>query len=285
MEKVGPSNVGARALRMVGIGSAWVLGLFLVVSGLALGSVVGTIAAGAAIVLLAPGPHREWLEQKGLSSRRRWAAFCALGFTSMMLIGAAAPPPANDPQTSAPSAAPATHTGASKNSNTAAPVQDEAARVAGEKAERTQAMRAAYLGMLELTAPCDKAVGSVGTIAAAVGNGRATTIDLYAAAKSGQERCQAAWLGVKGIEAPDGLPDEGEAALEAAVETCGSAYFLKQRAMETGMTIADGGAKPSLAVSFQEDLRAAQSGVLQCIAGWFGAAQKSGIDAAALKVD
>ncbi len=135
-----------------------------------------------------------------------------------------------------------------------------------DRADERAGLLSNYRKMLALAKDCDPAIAA---IAEAASSG--SMVAVYSAAKDGQDGCQGAWMGITQLSAESGDKEE------EAIETCGNAYYLRQRAMETAMTIADGDAKPSNVVSFQDDLKAGQAGVMLCVAQFFVAAGELGI--------
>lgn len=135
-----------------------------------------------------------------------------------------------------------------------------------------------YRTMLTLAKKCDPTIAALGEAAKS-----GSAVAMYAAAKEGQARCQEAWLGISKLSPADGLPGAAREKEEKAIKACGSAYFLRQRAMETAMAIVDGDAKPSKVASLEEDLETGQAGVMLCVAGYFEAADAVGLKPAALK--
>lgn len=159
---------------------------------------------------------------------------------------------------------------ASRLEATADKIDAEANRV--EQSDGKQALVNNYRTMLKLAKGCDPMIGAIGD-AAKTGS----PVAMFAAAKEGQARCQEAWLGISKLSPADGLPDAVREKEQKAIKTCGSAYFLRQRAMETAMEVADGDAKPSKIASIQEDLQTGQGGVMLCVAEYFDAAGAAGV--------
>lgn len=129
-----------------------------------------------------------------------------------------------------------------------------------------------YRETLEIAGSCDRAIASVGK--AAQGG---SEVALYSAAKDGQAACQSAWQALENMETTTGEKEE------KAIKTCRGTYFLRQRAMETAMTIADGDSKPSNVVSFQDDMKTGQAGVMLCVAQWMEAGAAIGVKPEAMK--
>ncbi|QXT36861.1 hypothetical protein KV697_06050 [Sphingomonas sanguinis] len=135
-----------------------------------------------------------------------------------------------------------------------------------------------YRAVLAAAKPCDAMVGG---LEAAAKSGSPLT--MYQAAKAGQEACETAWSDIRKIEP---APLEGAAADKEkdALKTCGTAYFLRQRAMETAMKVADGDAKPSMLSSFQEDMQSGQAAVLMCVGEYMQAAEPAGVKLDKMKI-
>lgn len=148
--------------------------------------------------------------------------------------------------------------------------------------EADERIKAAIVGgyrqTLENAEPCDAAYKRMGTIDARQG-----AVAAYAQAREGHTTCEAAWLAISKLEPDEALKGAIEEAVEAAIERCGSAYFLKQRALEKMMGMLDGDSRPSAALALQEDAKAGQAGVLACVASWYEAAGKAGIKPEALR--
>lgn len=149
---------------------------------------------------------------------------------------------------------------------------------ASDKGSGSEALLANYRQVIELTKRCDPAIGAVGEAAKS-----GSSVAMYSAAKEGQARCQETWLAIGKLSPADGLPDAAQEKEKKALETCSSAYFLRQRAMETAMSVADGDAKASNIASLQDDLKNGQGGVMLCVAQYFEAATAAGIKPDALK--
>ena len=130
-----------------------------------------------------------------------------------------------------------------------------------------------YRGVLSATKPCDAAVGRLGKVASS-GDQYAT----YQVAKDGRDACRDTSTTIAGLDTPDGLTADAEAAVEKAVGECRDAYALRQSAMETAMQIADGEGRPSLVSEMSDQLKAAQGGVLVCVAHLFQAGSAAGVD-------
>ncbi|WP_394662276.1 hypothetical protein [uncultured Sphingomonas sp.] len=155
--------------------------------------------------------------------------------------------------------------------NSAGPAAPGTVAKVDATAEARQTFVANYKAVLTATKPCDATING---IEAAAKSGSPLT--LYQAAKVGQATCQDAWQKINRIEAAD-LPDAAAEKEKAALKTCGTAYFLRQRAMETAMAIADGDAKPSKLSSFQEDMRDGQAAVMMCVAQYLEASEPAGV--------
>lgn len=135
-----------------------------------------------------------------------------------------------------------------------------------------------YRTVLSLAKACDPMIGAVGE-AGSTGS----PVAMYAAAKDGHTKCKDTWLKISDIKPADGLSDEVREKEKEALETCSTAYYLRQRALETAMNIADGDAKPSTITSVQDDLKAGQAGVLLCVGRYSGAAGAAGVSPEALR--
>lgn len=154
----------------------------------------------------------------------------------------------------------------------AKPAPSPSASASGDRQAAARATFVAnYRAVLAAAKPCDAMVGG---LEAAAKSGSSLT--MYQAAKAGQEACETAWSDIRKIEP---APLEGTAADKEkdALKTCGTAYFLRQRAMETAMKIADGDAKPSTLSSFQEDMQSGQAAVLMCVGEYMQAAEPAGV--------
>lgn len=134
-----------------------------------------------------------------------------------------------------------------------------------------------YRAILAAAKPCDATVGG---LEAAAKSGSPMT--MYQAAKAGQEACETAWSEIGKIEP---APLDGPAAdkEKGALKTCSTAYFLRQRAMETAMKVADGDAKPSTLSSFQDDMRDGQAAIMMCVGEYLQAAEPAGVKLDAMK--
>lgn len=219
---------------------------------------IGTLGL---LVLIAGGVM--FLPVRALRGHRRLAKWMAIGGGLSFILGIILTPATPH----APDASPA-----DPKSAAAQQVATEKQEADDEAATRRAGFLKNYRATIEIAKSCDDAIKPVG--AAAQAN---DVIALYSAAKAGQETCQAAWLALDKIEPASGEKEE------KAVKTCKGTYFLRQRAMETAMTIADGDAKPSNVVSFQDDMKTGQAGVMLCIAQWMEAGDAIGIKPAEMK--
>lgn len=205
-----------------------------------------------------------FLPFRQLKSHRRLAKWLAIGGALSFAVGLALTPtpPKGD--------ATASQVVGSDAAQKASEAKQLAAEAKQERADQAAAQRQHvlenYRETLRIAKGCDEAMEPVGRAA-----NKNDVVALYSAAKAGQEACEAAWMDLNKIEAMSGAKEE------KAVETCHQAYFLRQRAMETAMTIADGDAKPSNIVSFQDDVKAGQAGVMLCVAQWMDAGSAVGI--------
>jgi hypothetical protein len=129
-----------------------------------------------------------------------------------------------------------------------------------------------YRAVLAAAKPCDAMVGG---LEAAAKSGSPLT--MYQAAKAGQEACETAWSDIRKIE-PAALEGAAADKEKDALKTCSTAYFLRQRAMETAMKVADGDTKPSTLSSFQEDMQSGQAAVLMCVGEYLQAAEPARVD-------
>lgn len=141
-----------------------------------------------------------------------------------------------------------------------------------KSADPKPAFLSQYRQLLALAKPCD---ASIGRVAAEAGRGAA--IGMYVAAKDGQAACENAFMKISGMEPEADMPKAAAEEQSKAIDTCKSAYFLRQRAMETAMKVADGDGRASNVVSFKEDLEAGQSGVMLCVAQWMQAGNALGV--------
>lgn len=155
--------------------------------------------------------------------------------------------------------------------NSSAPAGAGAVAKVDASAEARQTFIANYKAVLTAAKPCDATISGIEDAAKS-----GSMLVMYQAAKVGQEACQGAWQTINKIEAAD-LPDAAADKEKAALKTCGTAYFLRQRAMETAMSIADGDAKPSKLSSFQDDMRDGQAAVMMCVGQYLEASEPAGV--------
>lgn len=149
---------------------------------------------------------------------------------------------------------------------------------ADEQKSARAAVIAAYRETVEVVAGCDNSVASFEKrIRGASG------LENYKEAKATYGACDAAWQELTAINTPAGLSAAAQAKFNEAKEACSGSYFLRRRAFETVMKIANEEGKPADTLAVEEDLKAAQAGSMLCVAKWFGAAESAGIPAAALK--
>lgn len=146
-------------------------------------------------------------------------------------------------------------------------------------AEGRRAFIANYNAVLTAAKPCDALAGALGAAAKS-----GSPLTLYQAAKAGHEACQASWQAIYKLEPAD-LPDVANEKEKAALKICSGTYFLRQRAMETAMEIADGDAKASKLSSFQNDMRDSQAGVLLCVAKYIEASEPAGVKIDQMKME
>lgn len=204
------------------------------------------------------------MDQYTKPKRRRGRIGCGVVIALLILLGViGALADGDQDKGTKPSASPSPGPSASPSSD-------------GQAAARATFL-ANYRAVLAAAKPCDAMVGG---LEAAAKTGSPLT--MYQAAKAGQEACDTAWGEIRKIEA---APLEGAAAdrEKEALKTCGTAYFLRQRAMETAMKVADGDAKPSTLSSFQEDMQTGQAAVLMCVAQYMQAAEPAGVKLDAMK--
>jgi hypothetical protein len=213
---------------------------------------IGTLGL---LVLIAGGVM--FLPVRALRGHRRLAKWMAIGGGIAFVVGILLTPATpHAPDASPADAKPAvTQQGATEKQE----AEDQAAT-------KREGFLTNYRATLQIAKGCDQSIDPVADAAKAN-----DVIALYSAAKAGQEACQTAWLALGKIEAMSGDKEE------KAVDTCKNAYFLRQRAMETAMAIADGDAKPSNVVSFTEDMKTGQAGVMLCVAQWMEAGGAIGV--------
>lgn len=233
------------------------------------------VILAVAIFAIIPGPTARTLRDQNVTVRVRLIVAMVLTAIGFVLVLVQTPTPDEKAKIEATDAA----------ATTKAASDAEAAQKAEQLAKATASHAPfvkQYREMLAVAAPCDQAIGEVGKAATAVGSG-GSMVDLYSAANDGEAACQKAWLAINGMSPPDDMPEDAETLTKEAIETCGSAYYLRQRAMETAKTIADGDAKPSNVLSFRNDAQQGQAGVLACVAKWFEAGGKLGVKPEQLK--
>ncbi len=213
-----------------------------------------------------------FLPLRALKSRRPLAKKLAIGGGVAFIIGVifTPTPPAS---TKSPASVATQEPGASASS-TPSP-SPTASDVASAAAKDEFIQR--YRQMLAAAKVCDEASETLGK-AANSGSQLAT----YQAAQGGRDACRAAAGTIGELDAPEDLPDAGEAAFDKAKDTCRNAYIYRQLGMEKAMQAADGDARPSVVSEMQENMKTGQAGTLLCVAQWFDAAGKSGIDVKAL---
>ena len=251
------NNVTVRSSGRPALKAVWVsiTGL-LALATLLIASPVASIFYALSAVLALPFGEKA-TQRLGLSTRLRRTLIVATAMLGAILFVATVEKPpkgATDrPQTSQVAVAP---------NATATPAA----------VDRSVDFLAQYRNVLDIAQPCDASMAAVGEAAQ-----RNSLIDMYSAAKAGQAACQTAFIEIGKFEPADDISDDAEQKWSEAVKACSSAYFLRQRAMETAMKIADGDGRASNVVSFKEDMQAGQGGVLSCVAGWMVAGEALGI--------
>ena len=153
----------------------------------------------------------------------------------------------------------------------------EAARVKARDAFLVE-----YDKVLAAARPCDSATAAAGAAITALAQD-GDVVGSYSQAKAARDSCDEAWSTMSAMDAPDGLSDSGEAAVAKAIETCGTAYFIRRRALEGLMTVLDGNTQPSQILAVKEDLEVSRTGPLLCVAEWFTAADKVGVKSDEMK--
>ncbi|HEX8553412.1 MAG TPA: hypothetical protein VF695_01770, partial [Sphingomonas sp.] len=184
----------------------------------------------------------------------------------LVAVGVAAPQAPVNPQGLAEQAA------ASKADSDTAAAREKV------KADETHAVaKRAFVGqyrqLLVLAKPCDQAVTA---LAKAANSG--DQYSTYEAAKHGDRVCRKTATTIGGMSASASTYGEDAKKIEKAISTCRSAYIFKQMGMAKAMAIADGDGRPSVVSDMSEDLKTGQAGALLCVAEFFAAGSKLGID-------
>jgi len=260
---------------LAGIGIAWgVIALLLTI-----GCLSDRMYWAAILLIISGLTALPWVANRiqatGLQRGWRAALPYIFGVAGIVALGMSAPEPAAGPEIAA--------TPKSDVVEPAAPRRPPSVTVAAPpasppKADPKPEFLGRYRAMLGLAKPCDQSIGKVASAAS-----RGNVIDMYSEAKDGQAACEQAWTEIGKLEPDDTMPDEGSKKEEKAITTCRQTYFLRQRAMETAMKVADGDGRASNVVSFKEDLQAAQLGLMMCVAEWMSAGSSIGIKPEDLK--
>ena len=230
--------------------------------------IAGALLAVAVALAIPVASWRATLERYGLSPTRRRIALAISGFVGLIAVGASAKDP---PKVEIPAAKPSAlaSTASSAPATPATPSTSDEAKAA---------FVSLYRSVLDTSKPCDTSIDRLGK-AASSGN-RYTT---YAVAKQGAAACRDAAMAFQDMQAPAGLPTDAEEVTTKAISACQNAYISRQMGMEKAMEVADGDGKPSVVSDMSDNLQAGQNGVLMCVAGFFDAAGKAGIDLKRLK--
>lgn len=224
---------------------------------------------GACALAIPLKKWREKLEKYGVSADRRRAALAICTLAGFIAIGAFAKvSPKDTARTEKP--------GESKSATPSAPAT---AYPAASREEAQNGLISLYRTVLETAKPCDASIGQMGK-AASTGNQYAT----YDVAKAGAAACREAATAIREMEAPTGLSSDAAEATTKAIGDCGGAYLFRQMGMEKAMLVADGDGRPSLVSEMSENLKTGQAGVMVCVADFFVAAEKAGIDPKKMRV-
>ncbi|MGO1303693.1 MAG: hypothetical protein ACTMKV_02790 [Sphingomonas parapaucimobilis] len=250
-----------------GIGAGvWIVICALLALGCAFDSMpVGSVFFFVSGVLVLPVTAQR-LNAAGISRTVRLIFVAAAALAGCIVIGAKGPP------------ATSSRNGEGKGVFANDPAADKAEADAKKVAEETKKKSGStgflnnYHTVLRLAATCDPAIGKVADAAKS-----RQVVEMYSAAKDGQAACQTAWLEIGKLQPSDDLPKVARDKEAEAIKICANAYFVRQRAMQTVMEIADGEAKPSKVVSAQEDMKLGEAGVMLCVARYIEASEPAGL--------
>lgn len=119
---------------------------------------------------------------------------------------------------------------------------------------------------------CDLAMHDMGRTMS-----RGNQYDSYQAAQYTAETCGQASTDIEAITYEAPVAAHAQTDLKAAMKACGQAYGMRAfAARETGKAIDKGDLRPSTVEGSRQLFAAADSGVLQCAAGYVGVARKWG---------
>jgi hypothetical protein len=259
---------------------------FVLIGAIGEGLPLAAIVCALGLAVLVKPVGGRLLEPRGISGWGRIGISGGLLFAGLLIIGAtvAARPEqvaARQKRAAERAAAEKAETQAGAKSAAAeartakAARQEEAART---KATTEAAVVSGFREMLAAAEPCDAAFKRMGSIDARDG-----ALWAYTQARDGQATCEAAWLTISRMKPGEALEGEIETAVEGAIDRCGTAYFLRKRALEKMMAVLDGEGRPSAMLALQDDAKAGQEGVLVCVASWYDAAGKAGVKPDALR--
>lgn len=135
-----------------------------------------------------------------------------------------------------------------------------------------------YRRLVAAMEPCDAGGKKSADVAERVSKGQATVYDGYSASREQVEGCRQSADSFVSMEVPANFTGDARDAAEKAITTCRNAASIKQMAGETMMEIYDGESRPSKVAELQEQVSAAQGGILACVAQGMNAANKGGAE-------
>lgn len=128
-----------------------------------------------------------------------------------------------------------------------------------------------------LAAICDNAQDALGAAMESAGEGGA--MNLARVARTMDENCTISWLGMKEVEAPDGLTGEQRRAIRTIEQECSLAFYTRSELAKSIGPMIDGGAGAGAMVQLERDVSFTNSQRATC-AEAVGAVMKTPPDSA-----
>lgn len=143
---------------------------------------------------------------------------------------------------------------------------------ADQQAARKADVLALWNEVLTAAEACDRA-----NTAVVNSLGKSSIYEAYGEARSGASTCRQTQSALGGLEPPESLDRTGRAAFEDVLENCSNAYLMRQTSLNQLQEVLDGDMKPSSVQEFGDRAKAAQAGVLSCVAGFMSNGMKIGL--------
>ncbi len=191
----------------------------------------------------------------------------AVGFVVLGTIGAIVGEPDTGGNTTEPVVA-----------NSAAPATVSTSE-ASEKVELQVQAKALWQSVIAQSTRCDDAAKRVGA-AGKTGN----MYTLYPAAQEGAEICMDARMETDRLDPPAAADGDVEDAFEKAITECAAGHGMRGLAFQQLASVADGDMRPSKMAEVKETMGVAGRANLTCVASFYEAIGKAGLDMKTLEI-